>query len=381
MRKKITQAIIALSAAGAFGWACSANSSKEQNIETGQSIPNVEAVPVFALKKDQLEKKISLPGELLPLERVSLYAKVSGFVRKMNVDIGSVVKKGQVLVVLDAPEMQSQLTGSNAQWQAARARYRSSLDTYKRLLRASQTAGVVSSNELERTKNQMLADSAGYESARASARSLGQLENYLTIRAPFDGVITNRYADVGALVSNPGGRPILDLENNTVLRLNVAIPEAAAGSNLNNKKVLFSVKSYPGQDFTATLGRQTQSVDINTRTETWQFDVPNPTGALRPGMFADVKLNLSRNQASFYVPFPAVVTSLEKTFVIRVRNGQTEWIEVGKGMAFEDRVEIFGHLNEGDTLVQRGSEELKPEKKVAVKFESGEKQQALSATK
>jgi len=347
--------------------ACS-SPAKEPASAQSPAPPAVPVVEVLALAPPQAQgRTVRLPGELLPREHVSLHAKISGYVRRLPVDIGSRVKKGQVLVVLEAPEAQARLAGAASGLQAAQARYQSSLDTYQRVAQASGTAGVIAASEVSRTRNQMLADKSGVAAARAVLRA-GQEENqYLTVRAPFSGVVTKRFVDVGALVGS-GDAPLLELEDNAVLRLNVAVPEAAAGNALEKEQVRFTVKAFPGQPRTARRSRQTQSLDVDTRSETWQFDVPNPDGALKPGMFADVQLQLSRQKPSFAVPFATVVTTQERSFVIRVHGGRTEWVDVGKGISLAEQVEIFGKLTPGDTLVRRGSEELKPETVVKTKF-------------
>ncbi len=345
--------------------ACSSPPKEPATVPPAPAVPVVEALALAA--PQTRDRTVRLPGELLSRERVRLHAKVSGYVRRLTVDIGSRVKKGQVLVVLEAPETQARLAGAAAARRTAQARYQSSLDTYQRVVLASRTAGVIAPTEVDRGRNQMLADKAAVASAQAGLRAAQDENQYLTVRAPFGGVVTQRFVDAGALVGT-GDAPLLELEDNAVLRLNVAVPEAATGNALEKNQVSFTVKAFPGQPRTARRARQTQTLDVDTRSETWQFDVPNPDGALKPGMFADVQLQLSRPKPSFAVPFPTVVTTQERSFVIRVRRGRTEWVDVSKGVSFAEQVEIFGPLTPGDTLVRRGTEELKPETAVQVKF-------------
>ncbi|NVO30273.1 efflux RND transporter periplasmic adaptor subunit [Hymenobacter lapidiphilus] len=211
------------------------------------------------------------------------------------------------------------------------------------------------------------ADAAGYAAARALVASLRDLENYLTLRAPFDGIISQRNADVGTLVGNAAGPPLLVVEQIRRLRLRVAVPEAATGKDVAQKGIEFTAKAFPGQPFPATLARQAASLSAATRTETWEFDVPNPDGRLKPGMFATAKLPLARARDSFYVPFAAITTTLEKSFVIRVKNGLVEWVDAAKGTSYPEQVEIFGAVQAGDTLLVRATEELKPGTKVVAK--------------
>ncbi|MDZ7647796.1 MAG: efflux RND transporter periplasmic adaptor subunit [Cytophagales bacterium] len=166
--------------------------------QTGAPAP--DSVEVFALKREAVSKTLSLPAELHPWERAEVYAKVEGYVRELKVDIGDRVKKNDVLLILDAPEVTANYAKSSADLQSAQSKYHTSRDLYKRTLSAAIEKGAVSDSEMERTKNQMLTDSANYEAAKSGANAYAQLKNYLVIRAAFDGVVTQRNVDPGTLV-------------------------------------------------------------------------------------------------------------------------------------------------------------------------------------
>jgi RND family efflux transporter MFP subunit len=244
------------------------------------------------------------------------------------------------------------------------AKCRSSADAYRRTLNAAQTDGVIAAGELERIKNSMLADSAEEQSARFQVAAAQGLERYLSITAPFNGVITKRAVDAGALVGTSGDKPLFELENTGTMRVRVAVPEAFSGENIENRAVNFTVKAYPDKKFSAVFKRQTQSIDAATRSETWEFETGNVNFSLKAGMVADVKLRFARGVATFVVPPSAVVTTLERRFVIKISAGHTAWVDVSKGVAMKDKVEIFGALTPGDTLAKNGSEELKADKPV-----------------
>lgn len=330
--------------------------------------PKADTVKVFLLKKDEIKTHTTLPGELLPYERVDIHPKVIGYIKQMKVDIGSVVKKGQTLLTINAPEIESRLGEAAGKYQAAKSKYEASLDTYKRIFTASKSDGVISENELQRAKNQMMSDSAEYEAAKFSSASYKQVGSYLSVLAPFDGIITQRNFNEGGYVGAANEKPIVVIENNSKLRLRVAVPEALTGVSLKNNKVKFSTRANPNQTFEATLVRKAGSIDMTTRTEVWEFEVPNPKSVVKPGAFANVTMEIFREQNSFLVPFFSVVTTLEKKFVIKVSNDSTRWVDVSQGLNLSDKTEIFGHLNEGDTIVIKGNEELKPKQKVALKF-------------
>jgi len=318
-----------------------------------------DSVKVFILKSVKVEKQTVLPGELFPYEQVDIRAKVPGYIRQIKVDIGSVVKKGQPLVVIDAPEVESRLDEAGSKMDAARAKYEASKDMYDRVLIASKSDGVIAPTELQRAKNQMLADSAEYIAATFSSKSSKQIGNYLVIVAPFNGVVTERNVHEGAYVGTPNERPILVVQNNSTLRLRVAVPEALTAVQLKDNKIRFSTKANPDQLFEASLTRQAPNINTDTRSEVWEFEIKNDKNKLTPGSFADVRLDVSRNQPSFLVPYSAVVTTLEKKFVIRVSHDTTQWVDILPGLNLSDKTEVFGKLNEGDSIVVKSSEELK----------------------
>ena len=327
-----------------------------------------DSVKVFVLKSGLIEKQISLPGELLPKERVEIRPKLVGYVRQLKVDIGSVVKKGQVIVTIDAPEVRSRLGEGTGKVNAAKAKYQSSSDTYTRILQASKTKGVVSASELQKARSQMQADSADHEAQRFVYESYKQVGDYLAITAPFDGTITQRNVNEGAFVGGPNEKPIVVIEDNRTLRLRVAVPEALSGVGLKANKVLFTTKANPTRKFEATLARRSGSIDVNTRSEIWEFEVNNTDHVLKPGSFATVALNINRDAPTFTVPFSAVVTTLERKFVIRLNQDSSRWIDVSQGINLADRVEIFGQLQAGDTIVLRANEEIKANEKMFAKF-------------
>jgi membrane fusion protein, multidrug efflux system len=338
-------------------------SEKQQN-STSQKEVKGDSVISFIVKKDSVQKIISLPGDLFPDENIQIRAKVQGYIKKLNADIGSIVRKGQVLALIDAPEINTRLQELNEKVSAAKARYLSSKDYYDRIYTASQTDGVVAGNELEQRKNQMAADSSEYKAAVFASSSYKQIGDYLAIIAPASGIITKRNIDVGSFVGSANEKPLFELDNNSTLRLRVAIPEIYTGAILLNNTGELTTRSLPDKRFKTQLARKAGSIDNETRSEIWEFEVPNSDHQLLPGSYTDVKLHFVRPQKSFVVPTSAVVTTLERKFVIKVSDGTTKWVDVRAGFNMGDKQEIFGDLNEGDTLILKSSEELKEEKRV-----------------
>jgi membrane fusion protein (multidrug efflux system) len=332
---------------------------RQQTLTAKKEESKTDSVKVFLLAKDSVQKTITLPGELVANENVQIRAKVQGFIRKINVDIGSKVRKGQVLAIIDAPEINSRVQELNAKVKAAQSRYQSSKDYYDRIHIASKAEGVIAGSELERTKNQMMTDSAEYNAAVFAASSYRQIGSYLAILAPFTGTITERNIEAGTFVGNPNEKPLFELQDNAKLRLRVAVPEIYTGAVLAGNAGDLVTRSFPDKKFKANLVRISGSIDNQTRAETWEFEVPNTNRELKPGSYADVKLIFKRHQNSFVVPVSAVVTTLEKKFVTKVINNTTAWVDVRTGFNMGEKLEIFGELNAGDTLVLKPTEELK----------------------
>jgi RND family efflux transporter MFP subunit len=309
------------------------------------AIPTIEVVKVVA---KPLDTSTHLEGELAPYESVALHARASGFVSKVFVDRGSYVKHGQVLVTLLAPEL-------NAQRAEAEAKLQGDRSTHERLSAAAKTPGAVAGNEVEIAAAVLDADTARLDSLRA-------IEQYLTVTAPFDGVITERNVHPGALVgpqTGGGAAPMLRIELVHRLRLTVAVPEALAGAITEGIAAPFAVRAFPGVQFNGVIKRVSHSVDTRTRSMPVELDVDNADGRLAPGMFADVVWPVKRSAPSLFVPPAAIVQSTERSFVLRVRDGLVEQVPVQRGATQVDLVEVIGALQEGDTVARRGTEELR----------------------
>ena len=328
-----------------------------------------DAKNAIILKKQPVSVTLNLPAELLPYEEAEIHAKVDGYVHSVLADIGDKVRKGQVLARIDAPEVAANAAEAGAKFQEAQAGFFASRDKYYRILNAAKQQGVISESEVINSVNQMKADSAAMISAQSASQAYQQLQEYLIIRAPFDGIVTRRTVNPGDLVGKAGKSALFIVENPKKLRLRVYVPETHVGNLPDSDTLSFSVDALVNKTYKARLSRKSGSISRETRTETWEYEFDNTGGELKPGMYTTVKLNLKRPAGSFVVPFSAVVTTLEKKFVIRINNGQTEWVDIRDGISIKDGKEIFGDLSEGDTILVRGSDEIKPETKLKVKIQ------------
>ncbi len=331
-----------------------------------------QTVQVTEVSAKPLERTAVLNGEITPFETVDLHARVSGFIEKVLVDRGSVVKEGELLIVLSAPEMQAQIAEAEAKVQVAAhrvaeadAKLAAARSTWEKLKTASATPGAISGNELVLAEQAVAAAQGEIDSARAahvaaqaSAAAAKDLREYLQIRAPFSGVITDRLVHPGALAA-PNSGPLLRLQQLARLRLVVAVPEADAAGIARGRKISFHVAAYPNRSFYGTLARVSGAMDPKTRTMPVELDVSNPDRALAPGMYPEVNWPVRSGSGAVVVPAASIVTTTERVFVIRVRDGRAQWVDVRRGAREGDQVEVYGDLSPGNLILARGSDEIR----------------------
>jgi len=334
---------------------------QELTVQQENALDTPTVTPI-KLERGKLTSNITVPGELQAYQQTDLYAKVNGYVKTLLVDIGSQVHQGELLAVLEAPELNSQLEEAKSRILQAKAVYFASKATYDRLYNTSKTPGTVSENDIEQAQAKKSSDSASVEAAKSAYKSFAANLAYLQIRAPFDGVITLRGVNLGAYVG-PGGaassQSIFRLEDHNRLRLVISVPENFTGGLNNQDHVNFTIRELPGEKFTAKVERLAGALDNTLRSERLEMDVYNTNKKLLPNMYADVNVPLPSNDSTFIVPKTAVVTSTEKVFIIRITNGKAEWVNVQKGLEAGDKIEVYGKLNPGDEIVQAGSEEIR----------------------
>ncbi len=347
--------------------------------------PSVETVAVTSRR---LNVTTQLPGELLPYEMVGIFPKVTGFVEWMGVDRGSRVKAGQLLVRLEAPELISRQAEAEATLQSAesrideaQAKLTADEATYERLGTAARTPGVISADELETAQKTAQADRARVvalrntvDAAKQTLKSLQEINSYLLVTAPFDGIITDRNVHPGALVGpagGPGQVPMLRIQDMAHLRLVVDIPEAYVAGVREGTKVDFTVPAFPGRTFSGTVARISDRLHQKTRTMPVELDVWNPAWTLDPGMFPTVLWPVRRPYPTLFVPQSAVARTMESVFVIRVRGGKTEWVSITSGVTEGKLIEVFGNLRAGDHVALHASEELQPNSQVTERMVPG----------
>lgn len=343
-----------------FFYSC--NTEEKQKAATKDTTVSIPATEVFSLQRGRLSSSLQIPGELIAYQQVDLYAKENSFVKNIYVDVGSQVKQGQLLVTMEAPELGSQLAAAESNIKSREAIYLASKANYDRLYETSQTPGTISPNDLEQAAARRNSDLAQLEAAKAVYKQVSEMQGYLEIRAPFNGVISVRNVNPGAYVG-PSGKgsevPLFTLQEQKKLRLVISVPEAYT-SYLNHKnEVSFTVKSLANQEFKAQVKRMAGAIDSRLRSERIEMDVENKDKKLLPGMVAEVNLPLPANDSTFIVPKTAVVNSTESVFVIRVENNKAEWINVKTGRENNGAIEVYGNLNPGDMLLRTATDEIR----------------------
>lgn len=281
--------------------------------------------------------------------------------KALKVDIGSEVKAGELLMVLEAPEISSQLAAARSRVKSLEATYIATKANYDRVLEASKTEGAVSQDALDQITARKHSDLAQLDAARATLEEVKAMERYLELRAPFSGVVTSRSVDVGAFVG-PSGKgsalPLLTLQEQKNLRLVVAVPEANLGYLNTSNEVSFTVRSRPQETFRGMIKRQAGALDQRLRSERIEIDIQNPDKALLPRMIAEVKIPLSLKDSTFVVPKTAVVDSDEGLYVVKIVENTAKRVAIRKGREQEGKVEVFGDLQVGDRLLSKANPQV-----------------------
>lgn len=306
-----------------------------------------------------LSTSVRLPGQLIPFNEVDLFPKVNGFVKDLYVDRGSEVKKGELLVVLEAPEMESQLQAANSRYVQAQENAQASKEKYDRLNAAAKEPGAVSPLDLDNANDKMKADEAMVKSEYSNVQAVKTMFDYLRIYAPFDGVIIQRNISPGALVApgKTGDQPMLILQDTRKMRLTVYIPEDYVDKVDLTQPVSFSFNALPGQVRTAKISRSANSLG-SMRQEAIEIDVTS-NGSLKPGMYAEVSIPMKSGAKSLLVPNSAIIRSTEREYVVKDSAGKADLVNIKEGLASGDSTEVFGNLKATDKVLLRASDELK----------------------
>jgi RND family efflux transporter MFP subunit len=357
------------------------SASSDQAANPGDALP---VVPVVKAARADLATELALTAEFEPFQQVDLMAKVSGYIRSIGVDIGDRVHEGQVLATLEIPEMEDDLTRAAAVIDESNAEIATASDELHRAEQAHELAhlsytriadvikrepGLVPQQEVDEARSRDLIAEAQVSAAKSNIRTAGQktrvaqaeqtrfqtLHKYMTITAPFEGVVTKRYANAGSMIqagtaSQTQAMPVVQLSQNNLLRLILPVPESGVSRVHVGEIVDVHVTSL-GRTFQGKVARFADKIQPATRTMDTEVDVPNPGLTLIPGMYAEVNLRVDERTNALSVPLEAVDRSGAGPRVFTVSAGMIHIAPVELGLETAQRVEVKSGLLEGDDVV------------------------------
>jgi len=297
---------------------------------------------------------LTVPGTVQAFSESPVYARVSGYLRAWNADIGARVRKGQLLAAVDAPEVDQELSRARAMLTQAQANLQLASVTaarYRDLIQSNS----VSQQEVDNNNQNFNAQTANVQAASAEVRRLEQMQGFENIYAPFDGVITARKTEVGDLINagNSGvGAELFRISNIATMRIYVNVPEVYSGAMTTGVKATMEIASLAGRQFTGAVARTSHAIGMTSRTMLTEVDVPNPKGELYPGAYAQVHFHLPLKTAPLVVPGNAILFQAQgpQVSVVNSRN-RVELRKVTLGRDFGNTIEILGGITQTDAVI------------------------------
>jgi RND family efflux transporter MFP subunit len=360
-------------AISAFFGAQARQRQNQQLAGTTQSL-EVQTVNVIHPQRGTASSDLTLPGMIQAFSQSPIYARVDGYVRTWYVDIGTHVTKGQLLAEIDAPEVDQQLNQARAMLQQAQttlALAKVTAPRYQELIKTNS----VSQQEVDQNNQNLAAQTANVQAASAAVGRLEQMQGFEKIIAPFDGVITLRKTDFGDLVNagNAGiGRELFHISQNNIVRVFVTVPEEFSKQVKPGTKASMDLTELPNRHFMAAVTRTTEAIDVNSRTLTVELDVPNPSGELLPGGYANVRFKLPLNVVPLVLPSSTILFQADGPQVGLVNGtNQVELRKVTLGHDFGDTIQIVTGVRPADSVIANPPDSLTNGMRVAVQSTAG----------
>ena len=389
LRVVVLLVLAVLIVAGVVFWGINARIQTAAAVKETTRELAIPAVSVIHPKPGAVKDEVVLPGNVMAFTDSPIYARSSGYLKQWFIDIGGHAKAGQQLAIIEAPELDQQVTQAKATIQQAQAALdqaianeqqgkaneelaRVNADRWKNLV----AKGAVSRQENDQYQAQYQAQVANLnalEQAIAAARSnlaadqanlsrLQEMQNYEIVRAPFDGIVTARNIDVGALINAGNGGPAQELFHMAAtakLRVYVSVPQAVSRAAVAGLKCYLTLTEFPGRRFQGELVRTSGAIDQATRTLLTEVDVDNASGELRPGAYAEVHLQIPEGSRALIVPVSVLLFRSEGLRVGVVRDGnRAELVPVVLGKDFGNEVEVVSGLAENDSVIANPSDSL-----------------------
>jgi RND family efflux transporter MFP subunit len=326
--------------------------------ETLQS--SVLTVAVTRPVRSAAGEEIILPGNMQSFIDTPIWARATGYLKKWYVDIGGHVKAGQLLAVIEAPEVDKQLEQAKASRDTADANYRFAASTAQRYVGLLKTDSVAK-QETDQMVSAAAAQKATLDAMTQNVKRLEQMQSFERVYAPFDGVITARNVDVGALIdagANTPGKELFHEGQINTLRTYVSVPEIYSGAAQPGVKAYLTLEEYPGRKFAGTVVRNANAIDTASRTLLVEVDVKNPTGELLPGSYVSVHLKIPSKIAGLVIPANALIFQSEGLQAAVVRNGHVALVPIKIGHDYGNTVEVVSGLSPDDEVIVNPSDSI-----------------------
>ncbi|MEI9998095.1 MAG: efflux RND transporter periplasmic adaptor subunit [Verrucomicrobiota bacterium] len=294
--------------------------------------------------------EIALPGNTQAFISTPIFARTSGYLKSWNADIGAHVKQGQLLAEIETPELDQQLEQAQSDLKNAQANLQISQSTNGRY-QGLVASNAVSHEEADTAAADLRSKQALVDSGQANVRRLEQLQAYEKVYAPFDGVITARNTDIGALIQTSDTRELFHLAAIDKLRIYVSVPEIYAAMVTDGEKVSLTIDSFPGETFQGTVVRNSTSIDPVSRTLNVEVDVENPTGKLLPGAYVFVHFKFASTAGSVTVPANTLLFRSEGPRVGVVRDGHARLTPITIGHDYGTSLEVLSGLATDDSVI------------------------------
>lgn len=339
----------------------------------GSSDQAPPSVAVATVTKQDLSSEVPIPAEFRPYQATELHAMVTGYISKMNVDIGDKVKQGEVLATLEVPEIVDQLRNAVAVQQQMESEAANTYLLYTRLLEVSQkNPKLVAQQEIDTAKAKKESAQAAVEAAKANVSKFQTLCGYTNIIAPFDGVVTHRSSNPGDLVqagtSSDRSMPVVKVSDNYLLRLDFPVSVDYVKDVHIGAPVTVHVDSLGGRTFTGKITRFTGQVNDETRTMTTELQMENPDLAIVPGMYAVAMFRFANHANTLTIPTEAISNPKDPVVAVVNANHEIELRPVKLGIEAPDRYEVTEGLNEGEMVVLSNHSMLRSGQKVEPKL-------------
>ncbi len=381
--------LVMLALAGLFALGYIPHTRREQSLVASarQAAAERPVVSVVPVKMAAASNEVVLPGGMQAMTETPVYSRADGYLKRRLVDIGDRVTAGQVLAEIETPELDQQIRQAQAnveQMKAALQQAHSAVvqaeanrklaDVTLKRWSALVKEGVLSAQSGDEKQSDfeartaavkvaeanVAAATANIQSAEANVKRLFELKAFTTVRAPFEGVITERNVDVGALIAAGGNaaRAMFSLAQVDTLRIFVNVPQTHSAAMDPGTPAAVSVREYPNRVFPGRISRNAAALDETSHTLLTEVQVDNREGRLRPGMFAEVRFKLARSTPGVLAPSDSLVLRPDGSYVVAVRDGKVHYARVTLGRDYGTEIEVLSGLVRGDEVIRTPADDL-----------------------